>query len=42
MTTLEYFSTKALDVKHNVELKDYLSLKIGGIADYFMDQTHLP
>ncbi|NLC34133.1 MAG: UDP-N-acetylmuramate dehydrogenase [Erysipelothrix sp.] len=39
MTTLEYFSTKALDVKHNVELKDYLSLKIGGIADYFIEPS---
>ena len=30
MTNLEVFSNAKLDVRKNVQLKDYLSLKIGG------------
>lgn len=36
MKNLSEFKQAQLDVQSNVELKDYLSLKIGGIADYFI------
>lgn len=36
MKHLDKFKALNLDVKTNVYLKDYLSLKIGGLADYFI------
>lgn len=36
MKHLEKFEALNLDIKTNVYLKDYLSLKIGGVADYFI------
>ncbi|NLY62359.1 MAG: UDP-N-acetylmuramate dehydrogenase [Erysipelothrix sp.] len=41
MTNLEVFSNAKLDVRKNVQLKDYLSLKIGGDADYFIEPSNV-
>ena len=37
MINLNKFQDANLDVRTNVYLKDYLSLKIGGLADYFIE-----
>lgn len=39
MNNLEIFTQAGLDARTNVYLKDYLSLKIGGLAEYFIEPT---